>query len=103
MENILDILIRLAATLLCYGAWLLTQKVRAYLKDKAEYEKLDKFLDELVIAADQMLKKDDDDGSKRLEYVQGMLIEAGYELTDALRAKIEAKVFQLNLVSRGVN
>ena len=50
-----------------------------------------------------MLKKDDDDGSKRLEYVQGMLIEAGYELTDALRAKIEAKVFQLNLVSRGVN
>ena len=58
------------------------------------------FIGELVAAAEQMYRDDDWDGSVRLDYVQGMLIQAGYEMTEAVRALIEAKVFEINVVSR---
>lgn len=102
MEDIIDILIKLAASLLCYGGWLLTQKAREYLKDKKEAEKLDKFIDELVAAAEQMFYGEDESGAVRRSYVQDMLIEAGYELNEIVRAKIEAKVLKVNLAKKGV-
>ena len=102
MEDFTNILIKLAATLLCYGVFALTQKAREYLKDKKEAEKLDKFLDELVAAAEQMYYGEDEDGSGRRGYVQDMLMEAGYELTEIVRAKIEAKVLNVNLAKKGV-
>lgn len=102
MEDFTNILIKLAATLLCYGVFALTQKAREYLKDKKEAEKLDKFLDELVAAAEQMFYGEDEDGSIRRGYVQDMLMEAGYELTEIVRAKIEAKVLNVNLAKKGV-
>lgn len=100
MDNLTDILIKLAATLLCYGVYVLTQKAREYLKDKKEAEALDKFLDELVFAAEQMYHDTDESGAIRRNYVQDMLMEAGYELTEAIRAKIEARVLKVNLAQK---
>ena len=103
MEQILDIIIKLFAALLAHGAgWLgryLVNWLKTKLNDK-QAEKLDMFIAELVAAAEQMYKKDDPDGSVRLNYVQDMLIEAGYELTDAVLALIESKVFSINLINR---
>lgn len=98
MELIMEKLIEAAALVLTVALIILAKRGFAYLKTllkKEEADALDTFVDELVGAADQMYKKDDPDGSIRLDYVYQMLIEAGHELTDALRAKIENKVLKL--------
>ena len=96
MDNILDILLRVAAMLLFWGLYMLCNRGMNYIRSTAESEELDRFITYLVEAADQMLKMEDPTGGKRLEYVQQQLIEAGYDLTDALRAVIESKVYKLN-------
>lgn len=100
LEEIMDIIIRVTAVLLMYGLGYLGKVGINWIKTKIgekEQEQFDYFLNELVRAAEQMFNKEDDsDGSKRLSYVQEVLIESGYELTDALRALIEAQVFTLN-------
>lgn len=99
MEEIMDIIIRVVATVVVLGLGYLFKLaanwIRSKLDDKQE-EKFNDFLDELVHAAEQMYKGDDPDGTVRLEYVQSVLIEAGYELTDVVRALIESKVYNLN-------
>lgn len=103
MEQILDILIRIAAMVLVFFAGRFFRYIFDLLKTKLndkQAEKLDLFIAELVAAAEQMYKKDDPDGSVRMGYVQNMLIEAGYELTEAVKALIESKVFSINLVNR---
>lgn len=99
MEEIMDIIIRVVATLLALGLGYLLKLaanwIRSKLDDKQE-AKFNDFLDELVHAAEQMYKGDDPGGSKRLSYVQNILIESGYELTDVVRALIESKVYDLN-------
>lgn len=99
MEMVEDIIIRLAAVLLAYGFGyllkLVIEWIRSKLDDKQE-AKFNLFLTELVYAAEQMYKGEDPDGSKRLSYVQELLIESGYELTDVVRALIESKVYDLN-------
>ena len=99
MEAIMSKIIELAAVAVLLITIALGLKAREYIKsklDEAAAEKLDKFIDDLVNAAEQMFKADDEDGTIRLDYVQGMLIEAGYELDDAIRAKIESRVFRIN-------
>ena len=95
----MDIIIRVAAALLALGAGYLLKLaanwIRSKLDDKQE-EKFNLFLTELVYAAEQMYKGEDPDGSKRLSYVQELLIESGYELTDVVRALIESKVYEIN-------
>lgn len=102
MENIMDIIIKLAATLLVAGiGWLgryLVQWLKSILDEK-DSEKLDLFIAELVAAAEQMHKKDDPDGTIRLQYVQSMLVKAGYTITESVRALIESKVFGINLMN----
>lgn len=98
-EQIIDILIRIGALLLIYGGILLGRKLKALLETKLTAEEkaiLDKAIGEFTAAAEQMFKNEDDDGSIRLSYVQQMLIEAGYDLTDEVRAMIEAHVFAIN-------
>ena len=102
MEEIIDILIKLAATLLAFGVAWVGKYLVAWMKtnlDEKEEAMLDQFIAELVAAAEQMYKKDDPDGSVRLSYVQAMLVEAGYDITEAVLAMIESKVFSINLVS----
>lgn len=104
MENIMDIIIRIVATLLALGAGYLGKLLVGWIKSKLSAEdaaKLDLFIDELCKAAEQMYKTDDPDGTIRLRYVESMLTQAGYEITDAVRAMIESKVFSINLANKG--
>ena len=99
MEQILDIIIKLAAVLIAAGVSFLLNEATKWIKSKvsaAEAEKLDKFVDYLTEAAEQLYHAEDEGGSKRLEYVYANLIEAGYEITDAVRALIESKVYNIN-------
>ena len=104
MEEILNIVIKAAATLVAFGlGWLITYAakwIRSKL-DKESQEAFDLFIAELVSAAEQMYKGSDPDGTVRLAYVESMLRKAGYDITDAVKALIESKVFEINLVSKG--
>lgn len=103
MENIMDIIIRVAATLLALGLGYLSKFLVSWLKGKLSEQnaaKLDLFVDELCAAAEQMYKADDPDGTIRLRYVESMLVQAGYDITDAVRALIESKVFEINLTNK---
>lgn len=105
MEEIIDIIIKVVATLLALGLGWLGKYLISWLKtvlDAKSAEKLDLFIAELVAAAEQMYKQNDPDGSVRLGYVQDMLIDAGYEVTDAIKALIESKVFSINLTNRAI-
>lgn len=103
MEQIIDIIIKIVATLLALGVGYVGKYLIAWLKtvlSEKDAEKLDLFVAELVSAAEQMYKQEDPDGSKRLLYVQTMLVEAGYDITEAVTALIESKVFSINIVSK---
>ena len=100
MNEILNIIIKLAGTALGLALMFLASAALNYLKERLsdkEQEKLETFISALVAAAEQMYKADTLDADKRLGYVQGMLIEAGYELSDAINALIESKVYEINL------
>lgn len=102
MEGTMDIIFRLVALLIVFAFGWIAKKVGnaliALLKSKLDAEQdaqLDKFIDELTAAADQMYKDGDPLGEIRREYVHEQLIKAGYQLTDAIIAKIESSVFRL--------
>lgn len=104
MEDIINIVIKIAATLLAFGAAWLGRYLVSFLKtnlDEKQTVILDQFIADLVAAAEQMYKQDDPYGSIRLDYVQTMLVEAGYEITEAIQAMIESKVFSINLATKG--
>lgn len=103
MENLTDILLKLAATALGLGLGYLAKMAVPYIEKLFEDKKRKELVNRLVKAAEQMFYGEDPDGSVRRGYVMDMLIEAGYELTDALRAEIEAKVFDVNLAKKGVD
>ena len=100
MEAILDNIVKIAALMVLLVGSYLAKRLDSYLKarlDQEEAEKLDKLVGELVSAAEQLYKAFDDDGSVRLNYVKGMLIAEGYELTESIMAQIESKVYALNM------
>lgn len=104
MEDIINIIIKVVATLLAFGAAWLGRYLVSFLKtnlDEKQEVLLDQLIADLVAAAEQMYKKDDPDGSERMQYVQTMLVEAGYEVTEFVQAMIESKVFSINLATRG--
>ncbi len=105
MEEIIDIVIKIVATLLAFGLGLLLKQLGSWLKsnlNEKERTMLDRFVSELVAAAEQMYKAEDPDGSIRLSYVESMLVQAGYDITDAVKALIESKVFDINLAKKEV-
>lgn len=95
MEEILNIVIKMLGSLAGLGLVWLLGVAADYLKQKGYNDELDRFITSLVTAAEQMYWNED--GDFRLKYVQTMLIEAGYELTDVIRAKIESKVYEINI------
>ena len=102
MDEIMTVVIKVLAALLALVVGWLGRYLIGLVKTKLNIEqtaRLDMFIAELVAAAEQLYKQKDPDGSIRLEYVQAMLVEAGYEITDAIRALIEAKVFSINLAT----
>lgn len=102
MEELINIIIKVVAMLLAMGAGYLGKYIVKVLKanlDEKNDAMLDLFIEELVAAAEQMFKKNDPDGVIRLEYVQDSLLDAGYEITAAVRAMIESKVYSINLIN----
>ena len=70
MEQIIDIIIKVVATLLALGAGLLGKYLINLLKanlDEKNNERLDLFVAELVAAAEQIYKKDDPNGDIRYD------------------------------------
>lgn len=98
MNEMFEIIIKLLGTLAGVGVVYAIKMCVSYLRsrlDEREEAVLDSFVTSLVAAAEQMYKTEP--GEAKLSYVQTQLIEAGYELTDALRALIESKVYELNM------
>lgn len=95
MEEILNVIIKLLGSLAGLGLVWLLGVAGEYLKQKGYNDELDRFITSLVSAAEQMYKNED--GSFRLKYVQAMLVEAGYDITEAVRALIESKVYDINI------
>ena len=103
MEELIDIAIKVVATLLALGLGLLLKQIGSWIKSKQserENAMLNAFIAELVAAAEQMYKKEDPDGSIRLDYVESMLVQAGHDITDVVAALIESKVFEINLAEK---
>lgn len=101
MAEIMDILVKLAGTLVGLALVYLFKMGVNYLRsrlDEREEAALDSFVTSLVAAAEQMLGNES--GEVRLSYVQEQLIEAGYDLTEAVRALIESKVYEINLKNK---
>lgn len=103
MNDIITIIIKIAAGLLAIvGAYAMV-KVKSWLTAKLGAEKtaaLERYITEFVAAAEQLYKEEDPDGTKRLKYVTELLGELGYEITDFVRAMIEAKVYDINLAGK---
>lgn len=100
MEAIMDILIKLIGSLAGVAVVYVARAVGVYLTQAREDKRLDQLVSSAVQAAEQLFKEVDDDGQIRLEYVQGLLIDAGYDLTEAVMALIESKVYALNIAAR---
>ena len=103
MENLIDILLKLAASALGLGLGYLAKMAVPHVTKFFEDKKRKDLVNRLVKAAEQMFYAEDPDGSVRRGYVMDMLMEAGYELTDALRAEIEENVFDVNLAKKGAD
>lgn len=105
MEQIIDIAIKILAMLLALGIGYSGKYLIAFVKSKMDdrdAEKLDLFVSELVAAAEQLYADADEDGSVRRSYVQEMLVEAGYEITEVVKALIESKVYDINIMNKSV-
>lgn len=103
MEELIDIVIKIAATLLAFGLGLLLKQIGSWVKSnlsEKESAMLNAFIAELVAAAEQMYKNEDPDGSIRLDYVESMLVQSGHDITDVVAALIESKVFEINLAEK---
>lgn len=75
--------------------------IKAYLK-KADAEELETLIEELVKAAEQLIKGSKQ-GGKKLSYVEDMLSAQGIEMNDEVRAKVESAVYRLNTERGGEN
>ena len=68
-------------------------------KQKLEIEKLQKVLmevDQFADAAEQMAKNNDLDGEWKNNFVLDMLRSNGYDISETLKAYVEAKVLHIN-------
>jgi hypothetical protein len=104
MENIINIIIKIAAVLLSAGAAYLGKLLISWIKSKMndmQAQQFDLLVSELVAAAEQMYKADDADGTVRYGYVIDRLEDLGYAITRELRDLIESKVFEINVLTRG--
>ena len=75
--------------------------IKAYLK-KADAEELETLIEELVKAAEQLIKGEKK-GEKKLSYVEDMLSARGIVMNDEVRAKVESAVYRLNTERGGEN
>ena len=89
-SQVLQIVVALVVVLLTRYA---VPALNAYLKSK-DAEQLESLIDELVKAAEQLIQGSKQ-GEKKLSYVEEMLAAQGITMDDNVRAKVEAKVYQM--------
>ncbi len=94
----IKIILALAAVILTRYA---VPAIKAYLK-KADAEELETLIEELVKAAEQLIKGEKK-GEKKLSYVEDMLSAQGIVMNDEVRAKVESAVYRLNTERGGEN
>ena len=93
---IVEIIFALFVVGCLYFLGLAGKRLQAEIED-GDATQFEKIIYKFVRAAEQMLKKDDPDGTKRKEYVIDRLRELGVEITNELEALIEAAVYDLNI------
>lgn len=99
-SEIIELIVKaLFGLLAIVGIWLvgfvkeeLSAKISAH-----QASELDRLIWDFVAAADQMLKADDPDGSKRKAYVVEQLNAVGIAISEEINARIEAAVYEINL------
>lgn len=98
--EIMDLVVKAVFGILALmGIWLVGW-VKDALKARVEAEQnveLYQRIYSFVAAADQMLKAEDPDGSKRKAYVVENLMALGIAITQEVNALIEAAVYEINL------
>lgn len=92
MNDILSAVLSVAASVVAILLTYVAEQLVARIKDK----RLAAAIADAVRCAEQVLKADDSDGTRRKELVQNLLLEQGYALTAVLDARIEAAVYRLN-------
>lgn len=98
--DLIYVLTRLTFALLALAFLIIFQRVQLSIEEKAKSGQatdLDLIIDDFVAAAEQLLRKDDPDGSKRKQYVIDCLTELGIIITNEIDARIEGSVFRQNL------
>lgn len=101
--EIIDLAVKVIFGLLGLGAMWCLHYAKNALKARTESDEasqLDVLIYDLVAAAEQLLKKDDPDGSKRNQYVKDNLKELGIVITEEINARIEAAVFGINRLEK---
>ena len=104
-QELISAILDIVVVLVYVGILFIVNRGHKFLEKRVSAEQgevLDAFIAKMVAAADQMFKKDDPDGTVRMKYVQDMLIKAGYEITDIVKATIESKVHDLNIMQKAV-
>ena len=91
---IIDLLAAIFVGAVCY----VVPKLKLWLVAKAGTEAANGIIltvEQFVLAADQMFKANDPDGSIRNMYVKEQLAKLGIAITDEINAYIEARVLKL--------
>lgn len=99
MDIYIDYAVKFLAMFVMALISLMIKRFQSYLVKKAA-ETADKelagLITDFVAAAEQQYKASDPDGTKRLTYVEELIKTAGYQISDIIKAKIEAAVFSIN-------
>lgn len=99
-SEIIELIVKALFGLLAIGGMWLVGFIKDVLKTKVEAEQaseLDRLIYDFVAAAEQQLKQDDPDGTKRKAYVVEQLNAVGIAISQEINARIEAAVYEINL------
>ena len=99
-QEIIELVVKALFGLLAIGGIWLVGFVKDVLKTKVEAQQaseLDRLIYDFVAAAEQQLKADDPDGTKRKAYVVEQLNAVGIAISQEINARIEAAVYEINL------
>lgn len=99
-SEIIELIVKALFGLLAIGGLWLVGFIKEVLKTKVEAQQaseLDRLIYDFVAAAEQQLKQDDPDGTKRKAYVVEQLNAVGVAISQEINARIEAAVYEINL------
>lgn len=99
-SEIIELIVKALFGLLAIGGLWLVGFIKEVLKTKVEAQQaseLDRLIYDFVAAAEQQLKQDDPDGTKRKAYVVEQLNAVGIAISQEINARIEAAVYEINL------